>query len=259
MIKSNYHVYTYERNGFINRLLKKTDKSTKNAVLIHGLSSGSRTWDEAVIYLLDLGYNVMTLDLSGHGDSGRVEQYSFNLWVNNVLDSMKQYGIERIDLLMGHSLGGLISLGVSNAVEVEKIVLIDPLVAQPSRITAEVIKRGLLNKYRKTLKDKLEERSDRNPHMLINDIYHIERWDSNTLNGFSKEEGLEILSIFEAKNTKPATLLLKPIKSMLLSAKDLKRFQLWGVKIIELENVGHGLHLDNFLEFKNKVTGFINS
>jgi pimeloyl-ACP methyl ester carboxylesterase len=255
LIRTIYHTSTEPQN-IIQRFLKPTPEP-KTAVLVHGLSSGSRTWDEAVIFLLEEGYNVLTLDLSGHGDSSREEAYSFGLWVENVLDAMKQHKIDKIDLLMGHSLGGLISVGVSSKVEVKDLILIDPLISQPSPIARKLIERNMLAKHQRSLKARLRRYPKRISHVLLNDVYHTHKWDVNTLNGFDREEGLRILQSFTDLEEKPRVLLVKPRKSILINNKELERFTEWNMKVVELDNVGHGVHIDDFAEFQNTVKNFI--
>ena len=255
MIRTIYHTSTEPQN-ILMRFIKPTPEP-KIAVLVHGLSSGSRTWDEAVVFLLEEGYNVLTLDLSGHGDSSREEQYCFELWVNNVLDAMKQHKIDKIDLLMGHSLGGLISVGVASKVPVSDMILVDPLISQPSPIARKLIERNMLAKHQRNLKSRLQRYPKRTSHVLLNDVYHTHKWDINTLNGFDREQGLAILQAFTDLKNKPRVLLVKPRKSILISMKELERFNDWNMQVVELDNVGHGVHIDDFAEFQSTVKNFI--
>ncbi|CAB4631508.1 unannotated protein [freshwater metagenome] len=73
-------------------------------VLTHGFRA-HHVWWANVVPLLEEKYTVITLDLSGSGDSGHRDAYGIDIWgqeVNAVLDDA---GIERA-LMVGHSLGG---------------------------------------------------------------------------------------------------------------------------------------------------------
>ena len=73
------------------------------AVLVHGLFSSSRTWHRLGPALADEGYRVVAVDLAGHGQSPRLENYSLAGLVRSIADSVPL----RPELAIGHSLGGL--------------------------------------------------------------------------------------------------------------------------------------------------------
>lgn len=73
-------------------------------VLTHGFRA-HHVWWAKVVPLLAEKYTVVTLDLSGSGDSGHRDDYGIDIWgqeVNAVLDDA---GIDKA-LMVGHSLGG---------------------------------------------------------------------------------------------------------------------------------------------------------
>ena len=53
---------------------------------------------------------VAALDLSGHGDSGRRETYSLDLWAAEVLGVAEDAGIAGPPTVIGHSMGGFVTL-----------------------------------------------------------------------------------------------------------------------------------------------------
>ena len=55
------------------------DRSCPGVVLVHGGGANSRWWDH-VAPLLAGECSVAALDLSGHGDSGRRDRYTFTEW-----------------------------------------------------------------------------------------------------------------------------------------------------------------------------------
>jgi pimeloyl-ACP methyl ester carboxylesterase len=53
---------------------------------------------------------VVALDLSGHGDSGRREDYSLDVWAQELLAVTEDAGITAPPTVIGHSMGGLVTL-----------------------------------------------------------------------------------------------------------------------------------------------------
>lgn len=88
-------------------------------VLTHGGADDSSTWQAQVAALTATGeYHILTWDLRGHGASEAPEgdeHYSRDHGVTDLLWVMDQAGItaERPGILIGHSLGGYLSLTVA--------------------------------------------------------------------------------------------------------------------------------------------------
>ena len=78
-------------------------------VLAHGGAAHARWWDH-IAPLLATGRRVVALDLSGHGDSGRREAYTLDLWADEVLAVAAGAGIAGPPTVIGHSMGGFVAL-----------------------------------------------------------------------------------------------------------------------------------------------------
>jgi pimeloyl-ACP methyl ester carboxylesterase len=102
-------------------------------VLVHGTSAHSGWWHHVVPSLTD-GYDVVALDLSGHGDSGRRERYSMAGWAREVLSVVHELCAGRA-LVIGHSIGGLVAAGAAarDPAAVAGLVLADSIVSPPPR------------------------------------------------------------------------------------------------------------------------------
>jgi pimeloyl-ACP methyl ester carboxylesterase len=85
------------------------DPGGRGLVLVHGGAAHSRWWDHIGPLLAD-GRLVVALDLSGHGDSARRESYSLDQWAREVLAVAEDAGIATPPTVVGHSLGGLVTL-----------------------------------------------------------------------------------------------------------------------------------------------------
>lgn len=85
------------------------DRRRPGVVLVHGGAAHAQWWT-FLAPLLAHEYHVVALDLSGHGDSGRRETYPRELWAREVLAVAEHAGIAGPPVLVGHSMGGLVSI-----------------------------------------------------------------------------------------------------------------------------------------------------
>jgi len=97
-------------------------------VLIHGYGDGGYVWDSSCDALSDL-CSTLTLDLRGHGDSGRSEptRYHVDTHVADIVRVIRTLDLRRVALI-GHSLGGLIAAALVETLKftaVEGVVLVD--------------------------------------------------------------------------------------------------------------------------------------
>jgi pimeloyl-ACP methyl ester carboxylesterase len=102
-------------------------------VLVHGTSAHTGWWHGTVPALAGR-HDVVAVDLSGHGDSGRREAYSMAGWSAEVLAVAAALGLPR-PVLVGHSIGGLVAAGAAARAPgaVSGLVLVDSIVEEPVR------------------------------------------------------------------------------------------------------------------------------
>jgi len=78
-------------------------------VLIHGLGGNGQTW-ESQVPLLARRYHVLTWDVRGHGQSDKADgDYSAGLFASDLAALLRTLGIPSA-FVLGHSMGGVISL-----------------------------------------------------------------------------------------------------------------------------------------------------
>jgi pimeloyl-ACP methyl ester carboxylesterase len=104
----------------------------RGLVLVHGGGAHSRWWDH-IGPLLTAGRRVIAIDLSGHGDSGRREAYSFDAWAHEVLAVAADAGLDA-PTVIGHSMGGVVTLRLAALAgsRIEGAVVIDSPVRNPA-------------------------------------------------------------------------------------------------------------------------------
>lgn len=79
-------------------------------LLVHGIGSNADTWGDIPQRLAMRGFRVVAVDLPGHGESSRGSgDYSLGSLACSLRDLLDHLGIERVHLV-GHSLGGGVSL-----------------------------------------------------------------------------------------------------------------------------------------------------
>src|SRR5262245_35657660 len=85
------------------------DPEKPGLVLVHG-GAGHAHWWSFLAPQLAKQYRVIAPDLSGHGDSGRRETYPREIWAHEVLAVAAHAKLATPPVLIGHSLGGLVSI-----------------------------------------------------------------------------------------------------------------------------------------------------
>lgn len=108
------------------------DAKTKefDMVLVHGLGSNSKVWDDVAPYLGG-PFNVWRFELSGHGGTAPVDQPTVASEAERLAAFMDANGIE-YPTLVGHGLGGMIALrfALDNPSRVHRLVVIDAAARQ---------------------------------------------------------------------------------------------------------------------------------
>ncbi|UYP18578.1 alpha/beta hydrolase [Rhodococcus sp. Z13] len=82
-------------------------------VLVHGGMAHSGWWDH-IGPQLARGRRVVALDLSGHGDSDHRDHYDLETWSAEILVAAEGGGIVGPPVLVGHSMGGIVSFAASH-------------------------------------------------------------------------------------------------------------------------------------------------
>lgn len=96
-------------------------------LLVHGLSSNSRTWRQTATHLAAAGHRVVAVDQRGHGRSDKPDSgYDFATVVDDLVRLLDKLGLER-PVIAGQSWGGnvVLELGARHPQLARGLVLVD--------------------------------------------------------------------------------------------------------------------------------------
>jgi len=125
--------------------------SSKNALLIHGITSVAQTWHRVARDLAGRGYYVLAPDLPGHGMAGSTQSLSVAA-LAEALSPLFDAPYPRFDLIIAHSLGAVTTLQLLHTLppfsqhlaapanSCTRILLLDPPIYQ-SPCTLELLRK----------------------------------------------------------------------------------------------------------------------
>lgn len=129
------------------------ERGRPGIVLIHGGSAHAHWWTHLAPMLAG-SYHPVALDLSGHGDSGRRNEYSFDQWAEEVMAVCRACGIDDPPVLVGHSMGGMVAI-VAASLHGDRLrgaIIVDSPVRRPDPEREEAV-RGRAFRNPKTYPD----------------------------------------------------------------------------------------------------------
>jgi pimeloyl-ACP methyl ester carboxylesterase len=100
-----------------------TAGSGEPVVLVHGITESASSFDP-ITRRLESTNEVITLDLRGHGESGRADAYDLGAMAGDVAAVIAAAGVARPHLV-GHSLGGAVVTAAGSVLDVASVVDID--------------------------------------------------------------------------------------------------------------------------------------
>lgn len=98
-------------------------------LLVHGITESRHTWDPLVADLA-MSFDVIAVDLRGHGESSRVGPFDAVTFAGDLAALARGLGLRR-PLLVGHSLGGIVVTALATMIPVRAVLDID----QPLRLS----------------------------------------------------------------------------------------------------------------------------
>lgn len=220
----------------------------RTAILIHGIMSDSRAWHRVTGELEEHGFRVLAVDLAGHGRSPRCERYSPAAWADDVVETLAPILDGAPDVVMGHSLGGLVASLVADRLAPRAAIYIDPAFSFPKGL------RGLAFK----LFFALAPRPRRSALVKMNPKWHaddveielatLRDWDKRTILGFSDTSRLSPPVSLVA----PSLVVLAE-KSLLITEQVASKLRSQGMIVKTLAGTGHTVFRDDHAGFMDTV------
>lgn len=104
-------------------------------ILVHGMAASLHDWDHLMPELAQRAYRAYALDLLGHGESPRpngFDGYHYHSLYSHLCDWIAGLELDQPPVLIGHSLGGCLSLqyALDHQERVKALVLADPYYRQ---------------------------------------------------------------------------------------------------------------------------------
>ncbi|MGD1065897.1 MAG: alpha/beta hydrolase [Vulcanimicrobiaceae bacterium] len=100
------------------------------ALLLHGRNFPAAYWQPVIDAFVARGWRVIAPDQLGFNASSKAElHYDFPLWADTSAQLLDALGIAQVDLLVGHSIGGIMAttLAARHAGRARRLLLEDPL------------------------------------------------------------------------------------------------------------------------------------
>lgn len=101
-------------------------------VFVHGGGAHAHWWTHVAATFAS-EYRVLSIDLSGHGDSAHRDQYDLEQWTHEVVAVADHGGIDGPPVLVGHSMGGFVTIATASlhGDRLSGVIVCDSPVAAP--------------------------------------------------------------------------------------------------------------------------------
>ncbi|HSG79783.1 MAG TPA: alpha/beta hydrolase [Acidimicrobiia bacterium] len=110
-------------------------------VFVHGGAAHAH-WYSYIAPMFTHEWNVVSIDLSGHGDSGHRQEYAFETWADELIAVGHDAGFPGPSVIVGHSMGGLVTVNAAyrHPDEVKGAIIVDSLLWRPDAESEEAEK-----------------------------------------------------------------------------------------------------------------------
>jgi len=121
---------------------KEFDPSKPTAVFIHGVLNDHSVWILQTRYFANHGWNVLAIDLPGHGRSGGKAPTTVQEAAQCVIALLDTAGVDKA-ILVGHSFGSLIAMqaATDHPARVSQLVMVGT--AYPMRVSPALLENSI--------------------------------------------------------------------------------------------------------------------
>ncbi len=246
--------------------LNFSNDKKQSILILHGLFGSSKNWI-SIAKKLQLYLNVYALDLRNHGDSPHSNDHSLEDMILDVEEFITNHNLEKV-ILLGHSMGGLVAMGMAlkNEALLKKLIIVDiaPKVYPPHHqkeflvLNTDVSKfsnRREIDEYLKTIHD-----DDSIRQFLMMNLIKTEngyQWKINT-KALEKASYLEEVKNWSGKQTNIPALFIRASNSEYILEKDYEIImQMFPNAIIKELYGNHWIHYTNEKEFLLTIFDFL--
>ena len=220
----------------------------KTAILIHGIMSDSRAWHRVTAELEARGFRVLAVDLAGHGRSPRAPRYSPAAWADDVVETLEPLLDGPPEVVMGHSLGGLVASLVADRLAPRAAIYIDPAFSFPSGVRGWAVKAffAIAPRPRRSALVRM------NPKWSATDVdievATLRDWDKRTILGFSDTRRL----VPPSRLVAPSLVVLAE-RSLLITEHVAAQLRRQGMTVETVEGTGHTVFRDDHAGFMDTI------
>jgi len=230
-----------------------TGSGPRTAVLIHGIMSDHRAWHRVSGELVEQGFRVIAVDLAGHGSSPRAQRYSPKAWADDVVETLEPLlSGRRPDVVMGHSLGGLVASIVADRLAPRAAIYVDPAFAFPTGIRGALFKLAFAIAPRPPRSALVRM----NPKWSATDVEielaTLRDWDKRTILGFADSR-----PIVPPVHLVAPSLVVLAEKSLLVTDAVAARLRRQGMQVEVVPGTGHTVFRDEHHDFMATIGSWL--
>lgn len=250
----------------LNFLFYPNQNTNKSILILHGLFGSSKNWI-SISRKLNSFFNIYALDLRNHGNSPHSETHSLNELILDIEEFITEKNLEN-PILLGHSMGGLVTMGVAlkNSCELEKIIVVDiaPKIYPPHHqkeflvLKTDVSKfssREEMNQYLKNIHP-----DDSIRQFLMMNLEKTDKGYKWKINVEALEKGtyLEDIKNWEGKNSFVKALFIRALDSNYIKNEDYPLiYKFFPNAVIKELKGNHWIHYSNENDFLHTVLDFL--
>ncbi|MFE7129246.1 alpha/beta fold hydrolase [Streptomyces sp. NPDC057638] len=218
------------------------------ALLIHGIMADHRTWRRVAPALAERGYRVTTVDLRGHGASGRGDSYTPDDFADDLVETLPSGA----DVAIGHSLGALTLSLATARLAPRRAVYVDPVWFLPDG--PDGYRPEALTSAKRLTKEQIRAINPRwSDEDIADELATLALWDERSAHGLESFTGRELAP------AAPVVPSLVPLAdpSVLVPAERAALLRQRGFEVRTVPGAGHTIHRDDFDGFMTALEGWI--
>ncbi|RQP11823.1 MAG: alpha/beta hydrolase [Microbacteriaceae bacterium] len=221
---------------------------SRTAILIHGIMSDHRAWHRVSAELQAKGFRVLAVDLAGHGASPRSRRYTPRGWADDVVETVTPLLDGPPDLVMGHSLGGLVASIAADRLAPRAAIYVDPAFAFPRGIRGLAFKLGFALAPRPRRSALVRWNPRWSARDVDNELAALREWDKRTVLGFADTRPV----VPPLRLVAPSLVVLAE-KSLLVTEAAASGLRRLGMTVVTVAGSGHTVFRDDHAGFMRVV------